>query len=127
MKKNIIILTLLGILTFGCKQGVVTMVSPAEIKELSTLEKAQFVDIRTPEEYAEGYIEGFENIDYLSDSFQWDIEKLDKTKPIILYCRSGGRSGKCAALLLEKGFKEIYDLEGGIIKWKAQGNTLVGN
>lgn len=127
MKKNMIILTLLGILIFGCKQGVVTMVSPSEIKELSTLEKAQFVDIRTPEEYAEGYIEGFENIDYLSDSFQWDIEKLDKTKPIILYCRSGGRSGKCAALLLEKGFKEIYDLEGGIIKWKAQGNTLVGN
>ena len=66
-------------------------------------------------------------MDYLSDTFKEEMETLDKSKPIVIYCRSGGRSGRCATLMLEIGFKEIYDLEGGIIQWKAENNPVIVN
>lgn len=45
------------------------------------------------------------------------MEKLDKEKPVYIYCRSGGRSGKAAKQLADEGFTEIYDLDGGILEW----------
>ena len=68
-----------------------------------------------------------ENIDFLSDSFEKNIEKLDKTKPVVVYCRSGGRSAKCSKQMLEAGFVKIYDLEGGITKWIYEGFELKGD
>lgn len=129
MKRFLVILFLVSAFAYSCKEETpkegVKLVTPDEMKELSQLEDVQLVDVRTPEEYAEGYIEGFQNIDFLSETFQEDIEKLDKSKPVIVYCKSGGRSGKCSKLMQEKGFTMIYDLEGGITKWKSEGNTIV--
>lgn len=129
MKRIILLLLITSALTFGCKEesseAAVQLVSVEEMKELSQLEDVQLVDVRTPEEYIDGYIEGFQNIDFLADSFQEDIEKLDKTKPVIVYCKSGNRSGKSSKLMLEKGFTKIYDLEGGITMWQAEGNAVL--
>ena len=129
MKRLIIVLLLTSVFSISCKEesseGTIKIVTAEEMKELSQLDNVQLLDVRTPEEYAEGYIEGFQNIDFLSETFQDDIEKLDKTKPVIVYCRSGGRSGRCSTLMLEKGFKKIYDLEGGITKWESEGNTVI--
>jgi rhodanese-related sulfurtransferase len=129
MKRFIIILLLTSVFSISCKEesseGTIKIVTAEEMKELSQLDNVQLLDVRTPEEYVEGYIEGFQNIDFLSETFQNDIEKLDKTKPVIVYCRSGGRSARCSALMLEKGFKKIYDLEGGITKWESEGNTVI--
>ena len=129
MKQYFIILFLVSAFTFGCKEksseGSIKIVTAEEMKELSQLDDVQLLDVRTPEEYAEGYIEGFQNIDFLSETFQEDIEKLDKTKPVIVYCKSGGRSGRCSKLMLEKGFTKIYDLEGGITKWESEGNAVL--
>ncbi|WP_242204813.1 rhodanese-like domain-containing protein [Aestuariivivens insulae] len=97
------------------------IVSSEEMQTLLQKEGVQFIDVRTPEEYNEGFIPNATNINFLSPTFLKDIESLDKEKPIIIYCRSGRRSGKCSKTLEEVGFKEIYDLEGGITKWKAQG------
>jgi rhodanese-related sulfurtransferase len=94
------------------------------MKELSQMDGVQLVDVRTPEEFEEGHIKGFQNIDFMSDTFQEDIEKLDKTKPVIVYCKSGNRSGKSCEIMKEKGFVKIYDLEGGIEKWKYEGNEV---
>ena len=98
----------------GCKEadskGVIKLVTVEEFKELEGLRDVQLIDIRTLEEYNSGYIEGYQNMDYLSDTFKVEMETLDKSKPIVIYCRSGGRSGRCATLMLEIGFKEIYDL-----------------
>jgi rhodanese-related sulfurtransferase len=128
MKQFIIVLLLVSAFTYSCKEeaieATVKIVTAEEMKELSKLEDVQLLDVRTPEEYAIGYIDGFKNIDFLSDTFQEDIEKLDKTKPVIVYCKSGNRSGRCSALMLEKGFKKIYDLEGGITKWESEGNPI---
>ena len=129
MKQLLVILFLVSAFAFSCKEETpaegVKLVTPEEMKELSQLEDVQLIDVRTPEEYVEGYIEGFRNIDFYSETFQDDIEKIDKSKPIIVYCRSGGRSGKCSKLMQEKGFTKIYDLDGGITKWKSEGNAVV--
>ena len=56
--------------------------------------------------------------DFLDENFDEKIESVDKSKPVIVYCKSGGRSAKCALKLAEKGFEKIYDLEGGFSQWK---------
>ncbi len=103
------------------KKGEVKIVSPEEMQTLIELEDIQLVDVRTPEEHEEGYIAHSQNIDFNSPTFEEDITKLDKTKPVVLYCKSGGRSAKCAKKLKEAGFVKIYDLDGGISKWKHKG------
>ncbi|MDG5492683.1 rhodanese-like domain-containing protein [Psychroserpens sp. SPM9] len=125
MKNNVLIYCFaLFALAFSCteqQQSEIKMVSPEEMQSLLELEDVQLVDVRTEEEYKEGYIEHSQNIDFKSPTFEEDIVKLDKTKPVVVYCRSGGRSGKCSKKLKEAGFVKIYDLEGGLEKWKFKG------
>lgn len=96
----------------------VKLVTADEMKSILELEDAQLVDVRTPKEHEEIRISNSQNIDFNSPTFDEDITKLDKDKPVILYCKGGGRSAKCAKKLKDAGFKKIYDLEGGISKWK---------
>lgn len=125
MKQLLLIFCLALSVSFtGCKEevkGDIQLVTPQEMKSLLELDDVQLVDVRTPEEYAEGFIENSQNIDYNSPTFDQDITKLDKTKPVMLYCRSGGRSAKCAKKLKDAGFIKIYDLDGGISKWQHEG------
>ena len=105
----------------SCKQFVKSqtkIVSPEEVQELMKHENVQILDVRTPKEYDEGFIEGAKNISFYSSTFSTDIEVLDKHKPIIVYCKMGGRSAKSAKIMKDIGFTEVYDLEGGITKWK---------
>lgn len=123
MKKIMIILTvLLTVSITSCKEaatdGPIKMVTTDEMQELLELEDIQLVDVRTPEEYTGGHIANSQNIDYNSPTFDSEIEKLDKSKPVIIYCKSGGRSAKCAKKLEDAGFVKIYDLNGGISEWK---------
>ena len=99
----------------------VTVVSPEEMQSLLEIEDVQLVDVRTPEEFNEGYIAKAQNINYESPTFDEDITKLDKNKPVILYCQAGVRSAKCADKMVKAGFVKVYDLEGGISKWKHKG------
>lgn len=96
----------------------VKLVTAEEMQEILDMEDAQLVDVRTRKEYEEERIKDSQNIDYSSPTFDEDIAKLDKEKPVILYCRGGVRSAKCAKKLIDAGFEKIYDLEGGISKWK---------
>lgn len=108
----------------NCNQGnesVLTVISPEEMQNLLKLDDVQLIDVRTSDEYNVGFISRAQNIDYFSSTFANDILSLDKNKPVLVYCKSGGRSGKCAKKLVEAGFVKIYDLEGGISKWKHQG------
>lgn len=79
------------------------------------------IDVRTPEEYSEGHLSGALNINWNDPSFSEQMEKLDKTKPVFIYCRSGGRSGQAYQALKSMGFKEVYDMDGGISAWQSAG------
>lgn len=78
----------------------------------------QLVDVRTPKEFAAGSIEGAINIDFYADDFEAQLEQLDKTRPLVVYCKRGGRSNKTATRCKEMGFEKVYDIEGGYDKWK---------
>jgi len=96
----------------------VKLVTAEEMESILELEDVQLVDVRTPKEHEQIHIANSQNIDFMSPTFDEDINKLDKKKPVILYCKSGGRSAKCAKKMKDAGFEKIYDLEGGISKWK---------
>src|SRR6478736_3438295 len=90
-------------------------------EKIKATPNAQILDVRTPEEYATGHIENSDNVNFLSDSFVLRTDKYDKTKPVFVYCKSGGRSAKAADKLSELGFTTIYNLDGGMLKWEAAG------
>ena len=98
--------------------GEIKLVTPDEMQSILEMEDVQLIDVRTPEEFDEVRIVNAQNIDFSSPTFDEDIMKLDKSKPVILYCKSGGRSAQCAEKMKEAGFQKIYDLEGGISKWQ---------
>jgi len=91
-------------------------------KEFKTMMKekgVQIVDVRTAKEVAEGKIEGSINFDYFSPMFlEMCTSKLDKNKPVLVYCAAGGRSLNAAKDLKKAGFKKVYDLQGGYDNWK---------
>jgi thioredoxin len=99
-----------------------TSVSPAEFSQkITNKNKVQIIDVRTPEEFKKEQIAGAINENWNDPNFANNISKYDKSKPIFVYCLSGGRSKKAAEKMANLGFKEIYELQGGIMKWNAEG------
>ena len=85
----------------------------------------QLIDVRTDDEFAEGHIKGAQQINIISNRFDSEVEKLDKDKPVILYCAVGGRSTAAMRKLKSMGFKEIYNFIGGVREWTANNFELV--
>lgn len=79
------------------------------------------LDVRTPEEFAQGHLEGAIMIDFYRDDFATELAALDPNVPYLLYCRSGNRSGQTAALMAQLGFSDVADVDGGILAWDAAG------
>lgn len=82
------------------------------------------LDVRTPDEYARGHIEGSENLDYYAGDFKSKIEQLDHSKTYIVHCASGGRSGKAVKLMRELSFTAAYNLTGGFNEWMNKGMAV---
>lgn len=89
--------------------------------EKKITEPVQLLDVRTAEEYKGGHVAGSVNIDVNSSDFSTRIATLDKTKPVVVYCLSGGRSPKAAEQLLAAGFTQVYNYGGGMLEWRAAG------
>ncbi len=93
-------------------------------KAMTAKPGSQLVDVRSAEEYAAGHIRGALNIDVNGDGFEAKVAQLDKTRPVLVYCRSGRRSAMAASKLEEMGFKEIHNLDGGIGAWQDGGEPV---
>lgn len=93
-------------------------------QEFITLQKDSntlVLDVRTPSEIAEGYIKGTQLfIDINGSNFQDELNKLDKSKTYLVYCRSGARSSRAASAMIDAGFKVVYNLTGGIMGWTGE-------
>lgn len=100
-------------------------VNAATFKKLIETKPGQVLDVRTPEEWAEGIISGAIKMNYYDKDFSKQLDKLDKTKPVYVYCKVGGRSGSAAKELEKKGFKLVYNLDGGIKAWDKAGYPTV--
>lgn len=88
---------------------------------LKATANAQLLDVRTPAEFASEHIDQAKNINWMDNNFTTQVEKLDKSKPVFVYCKSGGRSESAAEKLEQLGFTTVYELQGGILKWEAAG------
>ena len=85
-------------------------------KNLGTIRSSNLCT-RTPNEFENGHIENAVNIDFKAADFIENISALNKNKTLLIYCRSGNRSGKAAKIMDSLGFTKIYDLEGGFMNW----------
>jgi phage shock protein E len=83
------------------------------------------LDVRTPEEFNEGHIDGAVMIDFYRDDFSAQLAELDPDVRYVLYCRSGNRSGQTTAIMEELGFQSVQDVDGGSLAWQAAGLPLV--
>ena len=97
-------------------------ISPKDLNQIfnQKLSENIILDVRTKEEYSESKIPGSLNLDYYSENFKDNLDKLNKNLNYYIYCRSGNRSGKTVIILRDKGFKNVYNLEGGILAWKKE-------
>lgn len=127
--RNFLFLLLL-ISGISCTQNATVQaqskLSPTEMETLLAKDKSiQLIDVRTPEEYSAGHIEGARLMDYYEPNFAAHLANLDKTKPVAVYCAVGGRSGSAAQQLSKMGFAKVYDLSGGMRAWRSAGKKTV--
>jgi len=108
----------LVVLFVACVQEApqIQIVEKETFQELMTQE-VQLIDIRTPAEFEAGFIGSAININYNAADFAEQISKLDRDKPVLVYCAVGGRSALAAKVFESLGFKTIYDLKGGYNAW----------
>lgn len=85
---------------------------------LKSTTNPQLVDVRTPEEFKDGNIEGALNMNFYDDDFSSQLKTLDHARPLFIYCKSGGRSGKTYKMLKDMGVEKVYDLKGGYSSWE---------
>ncbi len=135
MKKLIIALSIITMALAGCannndlKANIFGTTNPASVKEIiaNNLNNPDFVimDVRTPQEYAEMHLPGATNTDYRAENFKDELEKMNKEKSYLIYCRTGVRSSEAYKIMTTIGFNKVYNLQGGITKWMEEGNPVV--
>ncbi len=129
-----------GLLASACKNAVKTETTPAVQTEVvpvpQNISTADFeagmnkrniviLDVRSPEEIAEGHIKGAIFANFYDDDFMSQISGLEKNKTYYIYCKSGGRSGQACDQFVDSGFSNVYNLEGGFDKWNSEGREII--
>lgn len=102
----------------------VRLVSVDEADALVIDPNVTVIDVRTPEEFAEGHLERASLLNFYDADFQQRLAELDRSGDYLIYCRSGNRSGQTAVMMKDLGFKKVSDVAGGIIAWGEAGKSL---
>lgn len=93
-------------------------------KKLAETPNAQLIDVRTADEFSEGHLKNAVNMNVNREDYKQQFGTLDKNRPVFVYCLSGGRSSNAAKIMQQMGFKEIYNMDGGILKWDKAGKYI---
>jgi thioredoxin 1 len=133
MKKIILSVTLvLSFLVAACQQSANNSKSINEKVSIEQFEKflveksnALILDVRTPEEFAAGHVKGAVNLNIYDAGFKDALVKLDKSKPVLVYCKAGGRSADAATQMQALGFSEVYNFGGGMLAWANADKPMV--
>ena len=112
---------LFAVLAIGCQSqdAVPTQQALADLEP-----NALILDVRTPGEYAAGHLQDAVLVNYMASDFREQVSQFDRERPVYLYCGSGARSGRAAAILTELGFEKAVNL-GGYQALKAAGAPVV--
>lgn len=94
-------------------------------RKLQATSEKIILDVRTLPEYQKGHLPNSILMDVKQDNFENKIMALDKSTPVFVYCAAGIRSARAADILLKNGFKEIYDLKGGIQQWEKENKQVI--
>ena len=125
MKFPKILLLIVSVVFISCndkKSSSFESLHPKEFAEkIKTTDHPQILDVRTPDEFESEHIDNAKNVNWNSDDFEAKAASYDKSKPVFVYCLSGGRSKKAAAKLKELGFDTVYELDGGFLNWNEEG------
>lgn len=109
----------------GKKTQIIENVTQKEAYSLIKKNKGNpdflILDVRTPREFMAGHVKNAVNLDYYSKSFRDDLSKMNRGKVYLIYCHSGGRSGRVLEMMRKLNFIEVYNLLGGIVYWKKEG------
>tara|TARA_B100000767_G_scaffold43493_1_gene37458 strand:- start:1180 stop:1566 length:387 start_codon:yes stop_codon:yes gene_type:complete len=126
MNKLFLVISVVFILISSCDiRKNQNDISIDELKKKILTDDFILVDVRTSEEYRDGHLEGSVNIDYFSDDFSNEIKQLGLETPIVLYCRSGNRSGESMSIMYDLGFVELRNFKGGYKEWILANNLVI--
>lgn len=125
MKKLISTLMLATFALTSCGSSAATNLGAADFNAKTVESGVVVLDVRSAGEYASGHIPNAINIDVEGYTFDSDIAQLDKSKVYAVYCHSGRRSGIAVGKMADAGFKNLFNLDGGIQAWQAAGLQLV--
>jgi rhodanese-related sulfurtransferase len=128
MKQLLIMLSLIaGLASTACTQDPIKSkeqlamdINVVQFQEMTASNPGIILDVRTAGEVSQGAIKGSKNIDFYSEDFMEQVSQLDKSKPIYIYCASGGRSSEAMSKMSDAGFRELYNLKGGYRAWSAK-------
>ncbi len=123
MKKYLVFsISVLAILFVACtnsQSNKTTLTAGEFAAKINELPTAVIIDVRTADEFSKGHLGNAVNYDWNGNDFDQQIALLDKSKPVFVYCLSGGRSSAAARKMRADGFKQVYEMEGGMMKWRA--------
>jgi len=137
--RKLFLIALLAILFNSCGNGLTNSTTKTKLSAIEFAEKlnemptATIIDVRTIDEFSKGHLANALNYDWNENEFDKQISPLDKSKPVFIYCLSGGRSSSAASKMRSEGFKTVYELDGGIMKWRGANlpettdNTVISN
>ena len=123
----LVVLALGAVALAGCSSGAeLETVSPETAAEtIESNPDVVVLDIRTPEEFAGGFIDGAVNIDFHAPDFNDRLASLDKDAEYVVYCRSDNRSGQAMDVFADLGFQTVTEIDGGIVAWYETGLPVV--
>lgn len=131
MKFPKILLLLVSILLLSCNKEKTVSFESVNAKnfadKIKNTENPQILDVRTPDEFSSEHIENAANLNWNGEDFESKAALYDKSKPVFVYCLSGGRSKKAAKKLNELGFSKVYELDGGFLSWSEEGLSNPSN
>lgn len=128
---------LLGFVSISCSNGAESQTTEQSAKTYSNVSVSDLngvvegggdviiLDVRTPSEVSEGYVKNAQNLDINGSTFKQQAEQLDKSKTVYVYCRSGHRSQIASNKLIEMGFSDVRNVEGGFLAWADKGYQII--
>ena len=103
----------------SCNNDNSNLVSAIKFSEIISNDKSVIIiDVRTPDEFNKGHLKNSLNVNWFDENFDENLNIFSKDLPVMVYCLSGGRSSKANERIKSLGFKNVYELDGGILEWR---------